>query len=139
MAQSSIGVSTTLTWQVFFSIRVAQVVGDQLVVVLGVGRRRGDQLRQAAGGAAAGELQQRLRLGHRQAADLVGDQPGLARRGAQVAGAGADGRRLGVRRGGHEALSAALLPLPECARKVRVGANSPSLWPTIDSETNTGT
>ena len=32
-----------------------------------------------------------------------------------------------------------LLPLPEWARKVRVGANSPSLWPTIDSETNTGT
>ncbi len=31
------------------------------------------------------------------------------------------------------------LPLPEWARKVRVGANSPSLWPTIDSETNTGT
>ena len=26
-------------------------------------------------------------------------------------------------------------PAPEWARKVRVGANSPSLWPTIDSET----
>ena len=25
-------------------------------------------------------------------------------------------------------------PAPEWARKVRVGANSPSLWPTIDSE-----
>ena len=29
--------------------------------------------------------------------------------------------------------------LAEWPRKVRVGANSPSLWPTIDSETNTGT
>ena len=29
--------------------------------------------------------------------------------------------------------------MPEWARKVRVGANSPSLWPTIDSETKTGT
>src|SRR5918996_4822685 len=27
----------------------------------------------------------------------------------------------------------------ECVRNVRVGANSPSLCPTIDSETNTGT
>ena len=31
-------------------------------------------------------------------------------------------------------LSSPLDPAPECARKVRVGANSPSLWPTIDSE-----
>ena len=29
--------------------------------------------------------------------------------------------------------------MPEWARKVRVGANSPSLWPTIDSEMKTGT
>src|SRR6202008_4652435 len=28
---------------------------------------------------------------------------------------------------------------PPCERKVRVGANSPSLWPTIDSEMKTGT
>src|SRR5437763_10966927 len=28
---------------------------------------------------------------------------------------------------------------PACPRKSRVGANSPSLWPTIDSETKTGT
>ena len=34
----------------------------------------------------------------------------------------------------HQSLSEAL-PAPEWARKVRVGANSPSLWPTIDSET----
>src|SRR6201999_1072982 len=34
--------------------------------------------------------------------------------------------------------SAQSLP-PECERKVRVGANSPSLCPTIDSEMNTGT
>src|SRR6185503_9144283 len=41
------------------------------------------------------------------------------------------------RRGGHQRSSPFLAP--EWARKVRVGANSPSLWPTIDSETNTGT
>src|SRR6202011_5774054 len=35
--------------------------------------------------------------------------------------------------------SSAFLSVPEWARKVRVGANSPSLWPTIDSEMNTGT
>ena len=29
--------------------------------------------------------------------------------------------------------------MPEWERKVRVGANSPSLWPTIDSEMKTGT
>src|ERR1700674_1077099 len=28
---------------------------------------------------------------------------------------------------------------PECALKVRVGANSPSLWPTMFSDTSTGT
>src|SRR5271156_6354815 len=28
---------------------------------------------------------------------------------------------------------------PECALNVRVGANSPSLWPTMSSETRTGT
>src|SRR5918995_308767 len=34
---------------------------------------------------------------------------------------------------GRYSLSLAV-PAPEWARKVRVGANSPSLWPTIDSE-----
>src|SRR5207302_1373381 len=40
-------------------------------------------------------------------------------------------------RSGHA--SAAREPEPEWARNVLVGANSPSLWPTIDSEMNTGT
>src|SRR5207302_8757186 len=31
------------------------------------------------------------------------------------------------------------LPVPACPRKSRVGANSPTLCPTIDSVTNTGT
>src|SRR5262249_52969687 len=31
-----------------------------------------------------------------------------------------------------------LLPVPACPRYSRVGANSPSLWPTIDSVMNTG-
>ena len=37
------------------------------------------------------------------------------------------------------AIATAPPSVPECARKVRVGANSPSLCPTIDSEMNTGT
>ena len=36
-------------------------------------------------------------------------------------------------------LNSSARPLPEWARNVRVGANSPSLWPTIDSEMKTGT
>ena len=40
---------------------------------------------------------------------------------------------LGVLLVSHQSLSLAV-PAPEWARKVRVGANSPSLWPTIDSE-----
>src|SRR5207344_576515 len=39
----------------------------------------------------------------------------------------------------HQVLLTSVLRSPECARNVRVGANSPSLCPTICSVTNTGT
>src|SRR5207237_2328027 len=41
--------------------------------------------------------------------------------------------------GGHQVLLTSALRSPEWPRKVRVGANSPSLCPTICSVTNTGT
>src|SRR6266487_2151307 len=39
----------------------------------------------------------------------------------------------------HRRFFTSVLRSPEWARNVRVGANSPSLWPTICSEMNTGT
>ena len=86
--------------------------------------------------ARGGEIEELLRLGHGHAAHLVGDQARLARGDAQVAGARAHHRRLGVVCRQSAMPSAPCLQWP---RKVRVGANSPSLWPTIDSEMNTGT
>src|SRR3954452_713785 len=113
--------------------RDPQVLGDEVVVGLGVGGGRVEELRDVTGGAARGEGEQRPRLCHRHPANLVGDQAQLARRDADVARLGAHRGRLWI--GGHAYLSRPL----EWPRKVRVGANSPSLWPTIDSETNTGT
>ena len=175
------------------------------------GGRRLDQLADVVSGAARGELEQGAGLVDVQAADLVGDEPRLAGRDADVAGAGPDDDRdrffrTGFFRGAFLAsggfflevsfLAGAFfgaaflasffaaffaagffrsffalcffrsrffwlffrhffavflirvlvghrysdpLPVPEWARKVRVGANSPSLWPTIDSEMKTGT
>ena len=86
--------------------------------------------------APLGELEQRPRVVDLQAAHLVGDLAHLAGRRTQ--------ERALARTTGLSAASATLIvplacPVPEWARKVLVGANSPSLWPTIDSETNTGT
>src|SRR5215211_6456404 len=52
-----------------------------------------------------------------------------------------DGQRLpaALGRGRARAHRTLTLSLPAWPRKTRVGANSPSLWPTIDSETKTGT
>src|SRR5262249_18293262 len=61
--------------------------------------------------------------------DVLRDEARLPRRHADV-----------FRLGAHQVLFfTSVLRSPECARKVRVGANSPSLWPTICSEMNTGT
>ena len=69
------------------------LVGDEIVVVFGVGGGRLDQLADVVRGAARGELEQRAGLVDVQAADLVGDEPRLARRNPDVAGAGPDDDR----------------------------------------------
>ena len=75
------------------------------------------------------------------AADRLRHQIELARGDADVA---ADRHRLMVgenARAGflaHQALFAFLSPPPEWPWKVRVGENSPSLWPTMSSVTSTG-
>src|ERR1700742_4147918 len=75
------------------------LVTDQVVVVLGVRRRRVDQLLDVASGVAGREGKQRAGLLDVQAADLVGHQARLARGDAHVFGGGTHDRPLvrGVR------------------------------------------
>ena len=69
-----------------------QLVADQLVVVLGVGDRRLEQLRPVRR-RCGGEGEDRPSLGHRLAANVVADESRLARRGAHVARRGIDDGR----------------------------------------------
>src|SRR3954452_22380344 len=71
-----------------------ELVADQLVVGLGVGDGRLQDLLPVARGRARGELEDGERLGHGLAADVVADEAGLAGAGADVAGLGADGDGL---------------------------------------------
>src|SRR5205085_10601321 len=73
------------------------------------------------------------RLGHAAAADVIRDE-------ARLAGGDAHELRhcLDVFAGGGH-LFTCVFESPAWPRKCRVGANSPSLWPTICSEMNTGT
>src|SRR5262249_9202144 len=64
-----------------------EVVGDQIVIGLGVGGGRLDQLADVLRRAPGGEAEQRQRVLDRQAANLVGDQAQLALCGAHEAGA----------------------------------------------------
>src|SRR5207302_9595690 len=73
---------------------------------------------------------------HGARADGIGDEPRLARARVHPSGLGANGLWCLDRR--HYRLTFAALS-PEWPRNVRVGANSPSLCPTICSEMNTGT
>src|SRR5215203_5381920 len=95
-----------------------QLFGVRVVVVLGIGGRALDDLGDDLGSPLVGELQQRDGLGIALAPDLVCHQTRLARGDADVFGLRLH-RRLAIRS-----------PLT-CVRNVRVGANSPSLWPTI--------
>src|SRR6266568_5063272 len=130
-------------------------------LLLGVRHRRPQELGERLGGGLRRVAQHRQRLAHLHAADVVGDEPHLARRHSQerearvrpcrrFAGAGARGaRRLLLGLGlGHVHLS--LLPRTGGGRRrdlllgrVAVeGArreNSPSLCPTMFSVTKTGT
>src|SRR4051812_43667562 len=65
----------------------AKLVGDQLVVVLSVGDRRLQQLQHVARRGARGVLEDRPRLAHVLAADVVDHEARLARRAAHVLGA----------------------------------------------------
>src|SRR5439155_13728405 len=65
------------------------------------------------------------------------NEPCLARRHPHVLGLRAD--FSGCLDGAHRRFFTSVLRSPEWPRNVRVGANSPSLCPTICSETNTGT
>src|SRR4028118_2366542 len=97
-----------------------QRVDVGIIVVLRVGRGALYDVADDAGGPLVGELQDGDGLGDALAPDLVGHQPRLARRYTDELGDGLH-RRLAVR------------SLLTWVRKVRVGANSPSLCPTIDS------
>src|SRR4051794_32890368 len=71
----------------------AQVIADELVVVLGVGHRRLEQLAPVAGRRARREGEDGARLVDRLAADVVADEPRLAGRRAHVARLRADDGR----------------------------------------------
>src|SRR5439155_23891684 len=87
-----------------------------------------------------GEREDRPRLGHGSSADVVEHDARLPRRHA-------DPLRLGLhalpvvcdRRHPPQRLLTCVCRSPACPRNVLVGANSPSLCPTICSLTNTGT
>jgi hypothetical protein len=72
-----------------------EVVRDEVVVRLGVGRGGLDQLADVLGRAAGGEAKQGQRVIEGQAPNLVGDQARLTRGDADEAGAGVDDRSFG--------------------------------------------
>src|SRR5712691_8464212 len=115
-----------------------EVVADQTVVRLRVRDGRMQHLLDFARGGTLGEGEDRPRLGYRAAADVLRDEPRLARRDAHPLRLGAHFLLLRSRDGRHYFFTSAFRS-PEWPRNVRVGANSPSLWPTICSVTNTGT
>src|SRR6478609_1759693 len=105
-------------------LRDLQLVDVGAVVVLGVGDRRFERLLDDPGGLLLREVQDVDRLVDLLAADEVGDEPALVGGEANAAN-----DRFRFHRG-HPYFFTAFLsagwPL-----KVRVSANSPSLWPTI--------
>src|SRR4051794_265289 len=90
--------AVTLQRRTFVHVRLAdsQLVGDQLVVVLRVGDRGLQQLQHVARGGARRVHQDRARLVHALAADVVDHEPRLARRAANVLRSRAD-RHVAVR------------------------------------------
>src|ERR1035437_3922100 len=113
--------------------RDEEPVRAHVVVVLRVRDRALEQLRDRLGGEHAGELEQDQRFAHGLAADRVGDPAQLARAhpGELQVRDGFDAFGDG---GAHDTLALS----PACPLKVRVGENSPSLWPTMFSVMNTG-
>src|SRR5205085_1471270 len=113
-----------------------ELVADQPVVRLGVRDGRAQRLLDLARGRARREGEHGTRLGHAAPADVLRHDARLARRHAHPLGLGA--HRLPFPNRCHQVRLTSVLRSPECARNVRVGANSPSLCPTIASVTKTG-
>src|SRR5919202_3419154 len=86
----------------------AQVVADQLVVVLGVGDRGLEQLAPVARHRAGRVREDRARLLHGLAADVVADEARLARRAADVLGLGPHEDELALGAGRRAALGRGL-------------------------------
>ncbi len=114
-----------------------QLVDVGAVVVLGVGDRRLEHLLDDLGALLRAERENAQRAVDRQPADLVGDEPALLGRQAHAAqrccGFHRRFHRLRRRRPVLRFLTtflSAAWPL-----NVRVSANSPSLWPTMFSDT----
>ena len=111
-----------------------ELVGRELVVVGGIGDGRVQQLDHRLGRATIAEPQPIASLVDVDAPDEPKDRADLVRRDREVAKHGA---RLTAFELGGNSHGAHRLPersWPAWTRKVRVGANSPSLWPTIGSE-----
>src|SRR5690606_1437992 len=112
-------------------VDVAAEVGP----LLRVGNGRPQRLLDVAGDDLAREAQRRQRVRHIGAANLIQHEPGLLGRRADVL-------RRGLRPGHYEpplpATCAAFSALVVCPLNSRVGANSPSLCPTMFSVMYTG-
>src|SRR6476659_2639425 len=110
---------------------------ESLVVLerflLRVGHRRLERLGDLLGRELLVELEDRVRLVHVLAANEIDHEPHLPGRLAHQP----LNRMAAHGYSGFAFLSATILPL--CPRNSRVGANSPSLWPTMFSVTYTGT
>src|SRR6478735_1752753 len=108
--------------------------GRQAVVVLRVRHGALERLDEEAGRLARDEREEVDGLGHGTALDLVRDFADLARGHTRVAGESLNFHcSIPIRRTSQISLRV----MPPCALKIRVGANSPSLWPTMFSVTYT--
>src|SRR3979490_804151 len=132
------GKALELRSRVHLDERYFQLVDVGAVIVLGVGDRGLEYLAHQPRALLRHEAQRRDRIADRLAAHHLGDQPALLRGNARVAQFGGHLHRV-LRRLQVAATAASTLRSPECALKVRVGANSPSLCPTMFSVISTGT
>ena len=117
-----------------------EAVDVELVVVLGIGDRRLQHLLDVLRDAPAEKVSSASADGGGLAADRLGDEVELARAGAQAAhrcrGLGLVEPALGGWLAHAQLLFAFLSPA--WPWKVRVGENSPNLWPIMFSVTSTG-
>src|SRR6185437_10139358 len=113
--------------------RDLQIVHIEALVLLSVRDRGPERLVQQARALLRHVLERVERMVDRLAPDRVRDQAAFLRRDARVAQDCGDFHRCKPLQ-----VAASTFLSPECALKMRVGANSPSLWPTMFSVTSTG-